>query len=508
MKPLNILRSVLLSLCLFAVGLCQATVNNPAGPVTIITQLAGNLGYVAYAQTISEIIADAHPEKEQRIIIQHHHEHSNLSNIIGSFTFPAKATIEVRSTQQLNENPDELNNWLENASLIIAAATIPASIKNIDRYNYIYVRQLGVRCLPSCFETGFPLAGYIENYRELLPEGFNDAEQKEEFEREFWRSRFVFNLRDYNYLDKINERIESPETLAKEIYSDYLLDDFIQEANDAYLGRGVSATSQNKANHLTMGFSENSAGMLIPPHIQKRVNKEDGLSFDNDFLRLKAEVPDLGGLIDRANGHFYTAYMHKSLSFAEFTATAALIDQQQDTWVLSNIVQEQVVSPAFTSMMKKHGAGIIEFIDLREPENSSEYVLNSQSRKKVHLVRLPKITSSAQHASLFYFSQPLVGVTGNQSLFIALTLGKLPMYEANLNKQINVNHELAVFADPKRLAPFFNNQINPVKKASIAANAGNLVSEWATKITSQKNANKAIINAVRRSIDTGNTKVK
>ena len=94
----------------------------------------------------------------------------------------------------------------------------------------------------------------------------------------------------------------------------------------------------------------------------------------------------------------------------------------------------------------------------------------------VEIINIPRVPKDAMQA-LAFFSRPVVGTTGDQSLFEALTMGKLPFHEV-VSHQFFVRHQLELIArhplikafysslDPKVLGPLISQlEASPVEIA-------------------------------------------
>ena len=170
---------------------------------------------------------------------------------------------------------------------------------------------------------------------------------------------------------------------------------------------------------------------------------------------------------------YYMAYKHTEEALGEFVAIAGYMEEDvQNFWVLSNMGKPNfggtllVDRPSFTNMLKKHG--ITRVIFHSKSSELIERVLTQDQplTKTVHLVQHPALDDD-EYAALFALSQRVAGVTSNQSLFLAITLNKLPIYSQFTGFQTSVNEELASFDHSGLLKELFSNDVDPIKKSTV-----------------------------------------
>ena len=174
---------------------------------------------------------------------------------------------------------------------------------------------------------------------------------------------------------------------------------------------------------------------------------------------------------------------------------AALIDGMKKTTVLTNMEVNNSNAKFFFSM-PEHNIKTIIYEDLREHGSRRQFVSDSTEGKTVTIIRLPIIKNPDEYASLFHYSNPVVGVTGNSSLFEVISLGKLPLYDFNMDIQFYVNSDMAIYTEGE-LLNFFDNYINPEEKAAIAKSHRHLIAQWSKKIVESKSLNKKLIRRVK-----------
>ena len=189
------------------------------------------------------------------------------------------------------------------------------------------------------------------------------------------------------------------------------------------------------------------------------------------------------------------AYMHETEHFAEYFAITSYLETDTTLWILTNIRSFQLEESEFRKKLVQEGIGYISFYDLKE-NLSEEIVLDSGSQRRINIVRLPQIDDDDAYTSLFAMSQMPLGVTGNQSLFLAISLGKIPYYSVNTAKQIHVNEQLAAFDPSGQLAAFFQNKYAPRKKAEIIRQNHSQAKAWSEQILEKKLANRILLKVV------------
>ena len=376
---------------------------NPGGPVLISALSAGNLGYVAYANTIAQIIKDKYPDHPVRIHINYLNPHDKKL-IETSFTFPEKTEVEI---VRPGEKDDKITRWAEESSLIIAAAALGA-INNVS-FDCLIVAQVNYKTEPK---------------------------------------------------------------------------------------QGCSA-------RISTGLAPQNAGILAKPAVLKKQKTYSQLGFYGDFQKLLESSPELKTLLSRTvtggfslpDYHYYMAYMHQTEHFAEYFAIVSYLEAENSPWIFSNIRPHQLEDPAFKISMINAGIHHISFYDLKE-NTTEEIVIGSGSQRRINVVRLPQIDDDDAYTSLFALAQMPLGVTGNQSLFLAISLEKIPFYAVNTAKQIHINELMATFDSSGLLADFFQNTYAPKQKAEVIRLHRSQALAWAQQILGKKLANNLLLKVV------------
>ncbi|MGI9274015.1 MAG: hypothetical protein ACR2PT_04035 [Endozoicomonas sp.] len=473
---------------------------NPEGPVTIICESLNNLGYVAYARMLSDIVRDEHPDTRIRVIIEYNQD--DYYKIINSFDFPDSVELLMLPEHADPVQQEQAADWLD-AAAVVLVAIVPVSLFKHEKHNGFLISPIMRNISGPSFSPG-ELALHIKEFRKQHGLMAGDPEAQAEFREGYWGYWSNKKDVDLDYMTIAPRMLQedvSPEVVAKSLHHE-LMFRLEEEASEDEVDN-----LEQVGGGITTGLSTAASGILVHPELNRKTRGIDGASFQEDYQQLLAEYPNISRLMKRieeeSNSGFYMAYMHKLLSFAELIAMASTLDGADDTWVISNISPHIVNSKLFRRYLGQHGIENVEFIDLRGDDHWLEGLHKTQAEtgKTVHLVRLPAVRDILQYSSLFYYANPVVGVTGNQSLFNAIVLRKLPLYETHLPPQSGVNSDLAVISRQTGLEPFFTNLMKPVEKAQIVASHRNRIPAWADQIVTMKSANKEILEAVEWNID-------
>ncbi|WP_263079679.1 hypothetical protein [Endozoicomonas sp. Mp262] len=250
-----------------------------------------------------------------------------------------------------------------------------------------------------------------------------------------------------------------------------------------------------------LGLGKDRDGILIAPHVLNKVRKgKDMRGFSKDFKAALDQHPKLGDILNqskRSDGkpHYYMAYKHTEDAFGEFVALAGYMEEdEQDFWVLSNMDESTVNHPVFKKLLRENGiANVVFHTQSYEVKNIS--LEENPSGKTAHLVHLPLLVDN-QYTALFALSEEVVGVTSNQSLFLAITLNKLPIYSPFAPFQERVNPELAKFGQSV-FAGVFKNEIDPYQKALIAKQNIQHLARWRKDIMTNKVVNRILVNKTK-----------
>ena len=262
-------------------------------------------------------------------------------------------------------------------------------------------------------------------------------EDQDYFLVQYWRERGFARISDMPGKSHLIDQNIPPEVLAV---------DMIREAGEserAYQNYNPYARLKtvfpDKA-VLKTGVDTSSAGILSNPALSSWSADSEPLLLSTVFDVLLKDNPELEHLLTMSGlnygvpHHYYMAYMHNLLIFSEFIAIASLLEQMNgmnETWILSNMQPLSVDSEGDRSLLALNGIRDVVVKDLNNNE-SRYYTTGLESGRKVNVVLLPPIVNDLDYASLFAKSRQPVGVTGNSSLFLAIALRKLPIYDINV----------------------------------------------------------------------------
>ena len=458
-----------------------------SGPVTIYAYNFAQLGYVAYAQTISEIVRNHFPEQKIRVII--HSDLNDIDNIFRSVSFAPEAEV-LFVPQEDPSGEARIDAWLDEASIIFSIGT------NLPNRFYVNIVQLSAR-LEKTGKQVETLARAIAEYRE-----YSDIEPREQigsFRLDFFEGRVDIDSSLIEQADHILDPTVSTIDAAKDIIKKS------RRPSPAikHTGSGFFL-AQITSFFLKMGFSSSSAGMLVSPLIAKLLP----ISLESPIFELPEELrknaPEVAQLLDReaysdSTGYrFYTAYMHNIFSIVGYIATVSYLEPDSTPVILSNFESYIFQTTFFETFMKRFGIGRIRYSNLNTQEEDL-FDFGLPEGKAVHIIYLPKIKDDMSYYSLFAMSANPVGVTGNQSLFSAITLRKIPFYESHYSSHRTIAPYLATFDDSHLLSPVFLNSSAPQEVAHVISRYSYLGQRWANNILAKKNANDLINTYVRLS---------
>ena len=460
---------------------------NSSGPVTIYARNLVNLGYAAYAQTISEIVRHHFPEQNIRVIIPS--DLGDIENISRSISFDPSTEALFVPTQGPS-GAAQINAWLDEASIIFV---IDGDLTN---HFSIQIEQLSTSREEEENEVE-NLARTIAEYRE-----YSELEPREQiatFRSEFMRGRVDTDVLLLEQADHITDQTIPAIDSAKDIINKSKQTESTTEnlSEDIFL-------PQMKLVFIQMGFTPFSAGMLARPLIAKLLPlAQKSANFDLPE-ELRQNVPEVAQLLNReayshsAGYHFYTAYMHNHFNIISYISTVSYLEPNNEPVILSNFPSFLFQFKFFEKFMTRFGIGRIRHTNL-ETQEETFFDYNLPEGRAVHVVYLPRIKDNTSYYSLFAMSANPVGVTGNQSLFSAITLRKIPFYESHNSYQRGIAPSLNSFDDSGLLAPVFLNSSFPQEVAQATSKYSHLGQKWADNILAKKNANGLINTYVRLS---------
>ena len=249
---------------------------------------------------------------------------------------------------------------------------------------------------------------------------------------------------------------------------------------------------------LNLGLGPDEDGMLLEPKLLKKADHGMPLAFTDDFNRAMEEYPELAHFINltRANSsgnapRYYMAYQHVSRNFVEFIAIASHLEgDSAEPWILSDMDDTFLESQIMTQFLIDEGVGKLIYYP---PSASPRETILKEEGRVVHFARLPFLKDDLYYA-LFAYSQPVVGVTSNHSLFIAMTLEKLPIYLPYTFLQNDVNRHLSQL--DRLFRPLFISGMKPAETARIILANQASIASWSKNIVALKSANAQLISMI------------
>ena len=398
---------------------------------------------------------------------------SSLDRFNNIATFPGKERA-IWYPNRPESQPDSLCNQLEQqvkpSSLIIVLADTPT---------FSSARTLG--CMASGYgwlridimngksgDSGYDPASYAKSMSQVLFNG-SPMNSANSFERD--RKWTPFSEEDLHF--------------------PYLSD-------DESLQKVLDAPSFNLAireyyyySTPRFGICDQCIGFLLDDHVMEQVKQYNkSLAIDSsllggvsnlspDFLQaLTGEAPDKALGYFTSDPDFYMGYQSILAEKIRYLQTIIMASAEQDSYrAVYSINREQIEDPVFQAAMQKVNIDVIHYwhpdnIDgitlINKPElggNWVSYSLTNQAEKGRSLYILnPYPLKQDAMKFLMYFSDEPVGTTGDHTLYLALSLGKLPFHE-HIPHQWGVAHELAKISPDEELLNNYFLADRPSEKA-------------------------------------------
>ena len=506
----------------------QRPVKNPDGVLTVVTSNTYDMGDTAYAQVITELLAEAYPERKIRIIIETTPE--NKHNLERTFRFPKNAEVLILV---VDEEPDKnlplALEWQDNASLIIMASS-PISPLSGKKHQYISFSQLDTPPKNRVSEIQ-DLTNSLENFHDLDQALAMDKETRAAFSELYWNTRlngdsWQMELADnfqpllnsgksfYNIAEKILPQCSFEQSLPFDTDIDVSVNDIVDsilgndDDDEDETAQNIDLTFFSTSSKSRFGLDSDNLGILLKPSLLKLIQKSPEAPLHEPFMTLLSDYPTLASYLQRTtvssdqskNGQptFYMAYMHSLLSFAEYIAIVSHLNPDTTPVILSNISKTTLQDPVFTEFLAHQGISRIIYTNLKgNPATPADEAFDiSNKGKEVHLITLPVIPDDTQYLSLFAHAEQPVGITGNTSLFNAIALKKIPVYDTRHSFQKGVNESLKRFDVSGHLHAVFDNRIQPQAKAEAIKLARENVDAWAEHILNNKLANQMLVTMV------------
>ncbi len=447
--------------------------------VTILCSGTTNFGYVSAAYFLSQLIHDEFPDVDVQVILE-----GMNANDVKRFPFfkIAKVIYKPEYTYADKSQKLKIDKWLKDSSAVISTFGDIDANRSLYRHKLLSISQIseGVQDYPD--EHIDMMKRFILEYRDLYEDlPYHEKGDKSLEWHLYWHPRGLLHTEE-NYQPHILDDNYDAEKLATQLLKGH-----------PSIFRGEIPTSSRRFH---VGVGRDNDGIFINSRLLKKAQEKEGASFHSDYQNLIARNPQLGEILSNVReGGYYMSYMHKFHKLLEFITMAAFIDGEKETTVLTNIDIARFRKEMFFNI-SEHKIKEIVYQDLQK-EGYRQVLSSGRSEgKTVSVIRLPAIRDPDQYASLVYYSSPVVGVTGNSSLFEAITLGKLPFYEFNTDSHLLVNRDLAKLTG-EGLHGFFSPFYRPKRKAKIVKKHADSIREWSDKIIKSKSFNKRFIRALK-----------
>ena len=270
------------------------------------------------------------------------------------------------------------------------------------------------------------------------------------------------------------------------------------------------------------GFSKRDIGIPVSPSLYiKAWGEQDSdqlkaVNFTEEYNQALENQPFIKqAMIESDNiDKFYMAYYHRPLYIANFISTVTLYNAPSPPLILVTGCEDidQIKDPdsLMAKYIKANNVGKLHYINLAKNKDLPSSLkfeslfFDLSSEKEAYVVNLAEL-NSREFIGLMALSDEIIGVTGNHSLFQALTLGKFPLYESYFSSQAGITHQLARFKHGKKLVPALRYLISPSRKAKILRKIKPFIVPWAKNIITTQSANR-FINKLIEQINARNSK--
>ncbi|MGY0216453.1 hypothetical protein ACWJJH_03580 [Endozoicomonadaceae bacterium StTr2] len=218
------------------------------------------------------------------------------------------------------------------------------------------------------------------------------------------------------------------------------------------------------------GVRSHQIGFLLNnPHSAQFYLNHISLMSDELWLALYGTSDPLEGMRMLQQQPPYFSYMHTLFSNLQFLQTLVLAADTPEITVIMKLEPEDFEDPLVAEALAKVNVGTVSYWSAKSGERNFSIQAvepSQQSEVKLRIIN-PFPLDSRLFQSLGYYSQPVVGTTGELSLFRMLSMGKIPFHEW-MTQQRFLNQDLADVARAAGtpiLAEFFE-LVEPAGKAS------------------------------------------
>ncbi|MRI33867.1 hypothetical protein EOPP23_12805 [Endozoicomonas sp. OPT23] len=488
----------------------QSPVRNSDGILTVVTNVLGGFGDLVYAQVITAILLQAYPEKQIRVIFEAYSR--DLKTSRDFFSCPSGIECQFIATEDIYS--PEVIQWLNEASLIIVASVGIAPVRTGD-FQFIKFGELSTTRKPHEDSVDW-LTALHDNYDGLVRKMSLDSTDRNFFNIKYWCTRSDTYLELFDTVEQVG-KLKPFRELTNNLLQTCSADEACMQYYDlANPDKSTDHESKGQFNEDPMGVSSSSAfglepedlGVLLRPSLLEALAIDSISPLQNQFNLLLSNHPMLSSYLNGKSSppEYYLTYMHNSLGFAEYIAIVSYLNPETIPVILSNISPDLFEDPIFTQLLAINGISQIFYTDLSNQEvRPQERTFKvGYGGKSIRLATLPMIPDDQQYLSLIAQAQQPVGVTGNMSLFDAIALKKIPIYDIWLDYQRDVNSSLRRFDQYGKLDAVFDNRFLPQEKALAIQYAGNSVSAWSDSIINNKLANPMLLSMVDHLINNKN----
>ena len=219
-----------------------------------------------------------------------------------------------------------------------------------------------------------------------------------------------------------------------------------------------------RENEILMGFNPEEDGVFFDPDLDDfRQKVSDGFT-EADFHSLWNRFPWLQKKLpcpnDSCHGKYHVVYMHRRTNLRKFLETVVALDRE-NTYQSIPVFYKGLNNETDQEKLFQHSG-----FDVVARDDDSYLLYHQKSKKLVYLSRLPFFESQTDYFAFLKFSHPVIGVTGNQSLFQSLALCKLPVWEENL-AHTHVDSPLYEAAKKAGIGSFFNIYLPHSRRGSV-----------------------------------------
>ncbi|MGB1271282.1 MAG: hypothetical protein ACPG5T_04345 [Endozoicomonas sp.] len=475
--------------------------------VTILASPINGLGYEAYALTLSHFIHFHFPDWRIQVVIEDvsGRLRKQTANDKSLFHYPDTAEVFYLSSSYSSEkqaylHPEadkaKVQQWINESFITLLAAEARFQGINIPYYNCIDVQQINtpLSFLSASADSQLEM---IRNHRSLQKSMSLTAEVLSlpdtsgigyGFLKNYWLDRTDISMEDLSVLSSLMASGQSSKDIQQQIEQH-------RHSNQPHYSRGCQCQYS-----LATGFSRQSDGMLVDPLVREKIKKGKNISFTNTVKKLEKVVPDFAKLMATLPSEppdspprYYMAYKHGALDLGEFLAIVSYLNgQDTESWVMANIDERSVFrGELFSRLLGAHDIARVIYHELNKPVKEIATHPKGEGAT-VHLVKLPQL-SDELYTEMLMHAQPVMGTTSNHSLFLAITLGMLPLYSPHTSLQSGVNEHLAHFDHSGHLKPVFSNLITPTEKARAIQQHSHQFTEWKRNLLNEKEANQLLL---------------